>query len=480
MLLTKSKYLMGMQCPRYFWTAMNDKNKIPDPDERAQFIFRQGTEVGELATKLYPEGVEVPFDDFKTNLEKSKELLSEGKPLFEAGFKFGDCYSRADILVPAGDEWDIVEVKSGTSVKEVNLHDVAFQKYCYEGCGLKIRNCYVMHLNNKYIRNGELDLEELFSKRDITSEVEELYGGIESKVNELLEVMKSGNIPEADIGPRCKSPYACPLTECWDFLPENHVFHLYRGGKKSLELFEDGIQGIKDIPEDFKLNDKQGIQRDCDLNDKVHVDKKNLKGFLDGLKYPLQCLDFESFQTAVPMFDGCKPYEQICFQYSLHIVDEEGNVEHKEFLYDGSGDPREEFISTLKEDMLDSGSVLVYNQNFEKSKLEDLKKLYPAFSDFVDGVNSRVVDLWVPFRKFDYYNSVQKGSASLKFILPALVGKDYSDLDISGGELASLSFFNVNYLGIGDKTKVRNDLLEYCKMDTLAEVLIVDKLKELV
>ena len=477
-LLTKSKYLAGLQCPRYLWALIHDKEKIPDPDVSAQFKFDEGTKVGELATKLFPEGIDVPFEDFKDNLEKSKELLKEKKPLFEAGFMVNNCFSRADILVPVGDEWDIIEVKSGTKVKEVNIHDMSFQKYCYESAGLKIRKCFLMHLNNEYVRNGEIDLKKLFAKDDITSEVNDLLKDIKKKIDYLLEVINKDKYPEAVIGPRCKDPYECPLTECWDFLPENHVFHLYRGGKKSLQLFEDGIHAIRDIPEDFKLNDKQGIQKDCELKEKIHIHKESIKHFLNTLQYPLYYLDFETFSTAVPMFDGLKPYSQVCFQFSLHVVEKEGDKpKHYEFLYSGNEDPREEFILALKKVLGDKGSVVVYNQSFEINRLKELGEQFPEHKDWVENTIGRIVDLLIPFRNFSYYNPIQKGSASIKKVLPALVGKDYSGMEIGDGATASVEFYNMVYNGGKD---VQKALLKYCELDTLAEVMIVEKLKEII
>jgi len=477
-LLTKSKYLAGLQCPRYLWALIHDKGKIPDPDVSAQFKFDEGTKVGELATKLFPEGINVPFEDFKDNLEKSKDLLKEKKPLFEAGFRAGDCFSRADILVPVGNKWDIIEVKSGTSVKEVNVHDMSFQKYCYEAKGLKIRKCFLMHLNKEYVRKGEIDLEKLFVKDNITSEVEELMKDIKGKIDYLLEVINKDKYPEAVIGPQCKDPYECPLTECWDFLPENHVFHLYRGGKKSLQLFEEGIHAIRDIPENFKLNDKQGIQKDCEIKGKVHIHKESINHFLKTLQYPLYYLDFETFSTAVPMYDGLKPYSQVCFQFSLHVVEKEREKpKHYEFLYSGNDDPREEFIFALKKALGDKGSVVVYNQSFEINRLKELGEHFPEHKDWVGNTIGRIVDLLIPFRNFSYYNPVQKGSASIKKVLPALVGKDYSGMGIGDGATASVEFYNMAYNGGKD---VQKALLKYCELDTLAEVMIVEKLRELV
>ena len=478
-LLTKSKYLAGLQCPKYLWVMYHDKDRIPEPDAMAQHLFREGDKIGEFAKKLYPEGIDIPCEDFMSNIRKSKELVNEKKPLFESGFIFEQCFARADILVPVGDEWDIIEVKSSSHVKDTHIHDVSFQKYVYEGNNLKIRNCYLMHMNSSYVRDGDINIKDLFTLEDISEKVEKFSEGLIDRITLMFELINSKTDPRKDIGGHCKTPYVCPLTEkCWNHLPESHVFNLYRGGPKSIELYENGVHAIKDIPDEFKLTGKQEIQRKCEISGKEFISKEHLKHFLNGLTYPLYYLDFETFNTAIPLFEGLSPHQQVPFQYSLHVVREEGRKpEHYEFLYNGSSDPRKEFISSLKENIGPLGDIIVYSASFEKNIL---KKLVPYLgeAEFVENVNSRMVDLLVPFRNFYYYNPLQKGSASIKKVLPALVGKDYFGLGIQDGASANTEFMRVTYSDYNDKEKVYSDLLEYCKLDTLAMVWIVDKLRE--
>ena len=477
-LLTKSKYLAGLQCPKYLWVQFHDKDRIPEPDAMAQHLFREGDKVGEMAKKLYPEGINISFDSFVENINQSKELLKEGKPLFEPGFIHNQCFPRGDILVPVEDEWDIIEVKSSTRVKDVNVHDVSFQKYVYEGAGLKIRNCYLLHMDTTYTRQGELDIEKLFKLENITERVEKFSEGLEGRIEFMMDIINSPTDPRKDIGAHCKSPYQCPITQCWDHLQENHVFKLYRGGVRSLNLYESGVHLIKDIPDSFELTGKQDVQRECGKTGKEFVSKEKLKPFLDGLNYPLYYLDFETFNTAIPMFDGLIPHQQVPFQYSLHVVKEEGSTpEHHEFLYKGSSDPRREFLDSLKGAVGSSGDIIVYSASFEKGILSKIGK-YFGEEKWADSVNARMVDLLIPFRNFHYYNPAQQGSASIKKVLPALVGKDYFGLGIQGGAEANTEFTRVTYLNGENKEKVYSDLLKYCELDTLGMVWIVDKLKE--
>ncbi|MBR9683187.1 DUF2779 domain-containing protein [Candidatus Woesearchaeota archaeon] len=478
-LLSKSKYLIGLQCLRYFWVSLHEKDRIPEVDMATQHKFDQGHLVGQLAKQLFPEGIDIPEADFKQNLEKTKEFIKLKKPLFEPAFMVGNLYSRADILVPIKDEWDILEVKSGTKVKDINIHDVSFQKHVYELAGLKIRKCFLLHINNEFVKKGEINPKDILTKEDITKEVEAVTG-IKDRITTMLSAMEDEICPDIKISKDCKDPYDCPLEdECWGFLPSASVFDLCRGGKKCFQLYEDGIIRISDIPHEYKLTDKQGIQHQCEKTGKVYVHKEGIKHFLSPLKGTLYYLDFETFRTAIPILDGTKPYQQIPFQWSLH-VDNGKSVKHYEFLYDSQEDPREEFLKSLKKVLGSSGAIITYNQSFEIARLKEMASEYPEYKDWVESVVGRVVDLWLPFRNFHYYNPVQKGSSGLKKVLPAITGKDYSKLDIADGDTACLSYLNMIYGDNKGDKKVRKDLLKYCKLDTEAMVWIVEELKKLV
>ena len=485
-LLTKSKYLVGLQCPRYLWVMLNEPDRIPKPDTSTQHRFDEGHLVGEWAKKLFPDGIDISADDFKDNLRQTEELLKERKPLFEAGFMVDNIFSRVDVLMPVNnDEWDIIEVKSSTSVKPVNIHDVSFQRYCCEKYGLKIRKCYLMHINNEYIRQSEIDPEGLLTSTDITVEVDEATNGIQKRIDNMFSAISSKGCPDVTIGTQCNSPYECPLKEeCWNFLPENNVFNLYRGrNKKSLELFEQDIYAIKDIPDDSILNGKQKIQKDCEITGKPHIEKESIRQFLNTLEYPQYYLDFETFSGAIPPFDGTRPYQQIPFQFSLHVVEKENaTARHHSFLADGTNDPRHEFIDSLKSVLGNSGSIVVYNQGFEKGVLKALAAVFPEYDEWVESLNDRIIDLLAPFRSFHYYDARQKGSASIKNVLPVLTGTSYDHLDISDGMDASLTFLDVitNNVSEDERMKAMDDLEKYCALDTEGMIWIVEKLKELI
>ena len=484
-LLTKSDYLDGLQCFKYLWVMLNEPDRIPEPDTSTQHRIDQGHLVGEWAKKLFPDGIDIPADDFKDNLRQTEELLNKRKPLFEAGFMVDNTFSRIDVLKPVSkDEWDIIEVKSSTKVKGVDIHDVSFQRYCCEKYGLKIRNCYLLHINNMYIKQSEIDPKGLLTSTDITVEVDEAMNGIQKRIDNLFSAIVARKCSAVNIGEQCSSPYDCPLKEeCWDFLPENNVFEMYGEKKKAFTLLEKGIYTFKDIPDDFPLNGKQEIQRNCEINGKPYIEKKAIRQFLNTLQYPLYYLDFETFSSAIPPFNGTKPYQQIPFQFSLHVVEKDNaTAKHHSFLADGTDDPRNEFIASLKKVLGNSGSIVVYKMDFEKGVLNRLATFLPKYNNWVEGLNDRIIDLLVPFRSFHYYDAKQKGSASIKNVLPVLTGTNYDHLDISDGMEASLAFLDVisNNVAEKEKMKIREDLEKYCALDTEGMIWIVDKLKELV
>ncbi|MBW2998470.1 DUF2779 domain-containing protein [Candidatus Woesearchaeota archaeon] len=480
-LLTKSKYLIGLQCPKWLWTIFNDPKSLPDASVQQQAIFEQGNLIGELAKELYPEGVDLSTQEFSENIRKTKFLLNNKSIIFEGALITANLYARADILVPNEDGYDILEVKSSTKVKDINIHDLSFQKHVFEQYGVKIKNCFLVHINNQYIKEGNIDPKEFFTITDCTDKVAEFYEEIDNRIKDMFDIIRLKEIPEMKLT-ECEAVYDCPIHDAeLETLPKGNVFELYRGGKLSNELFNKGIINIKDISEDVKLNSKQKIQFNCEKDGEIYVDKEKVKDFLDKLKEPLYFLDFETFNPAIPLFDKMKPYQRVPFQFSLHIL-ENDELKHHEFLYNRDDDPRFDFGEELSKVIGEKGSIIVFNQAFELGVLKELADAYPFFKEMFENISERVVDLIIPFRNFNYYNPKQKGSCSIKKILPALTGKGYEDLEIGNGGDACVLYPEITYGDVSDeeKQKVRDNLLEYCKLDTEGMVWILDELRKLI
>jgi len=479
-LLTKTAYGYGLVCDRFFWIYQNARDQLPEPDETTQAIFDQGNLIGNLATSLYPDGIEIDWNSgHDAGIAQTNAAMAERKPLFEAGFQFGRTHARADILNPSrGGKWDLIEVKSSSQVKEVHLSDVAFQKHVYEGAGIPIDRCFLMHVNRNYVRKGELDVSNLLALSDLTNHIKPLAAGLPAEIERQLLVMSQARPPEAIIGSYCAG---CTLYgQCWSFLPNRNVFSLNRAGKKVFELFARNILAVKDIPEDYQLTQKQSIQVDCEKTGRIHIERQKIQTFLKQLKYPLHFLDFETFMTAVPPYDELSPYEQVPFQYSLHVIPSPGEEPiHYSYLSDGETDPRPQILSSLKKQLGQTGSIVAYNASFEISVLERCASHFQEYEAWLESMRPRIVDLYIPFRNFHYYHPDQNGSASLKAVLPVITDQSYAGLDIAEGQVASLRFRDMAFGNLAEakKEEIRKALEMYCHQDTAGMIEIVKALQ---
>jgi hypothetical protein len=486
--ISKSKYLNGLQCPKLLWAQYNAKDWFPTVDAATEAIFEQGHKVGDLAKQRFPGGVEVAWTgNFADTITQTRDLLSQRKPIFEASFSAGGVYARADILkpVPRG-QWDIIEVKSTTEVKDVHLDDLSVQKHCYESAGLSIRRCYLMHIDRTYVLKGDVDAAGLFAQEDVTSNVAEKMKEVKNRVVDMLKVIGKADCPEMEIGPHCSDPYDCPLScRCWKKINsiKHSIFTLYRLGGKAWQLYNQGVLRNSGIGEAIPLSDLQRIQINAEASGDIHIRKPEVKRFLKGLKYPLAFLDFETFSTPIPVVQGTRPYQQVPFQFSLHIVDTPNSTPtHISWIWDGNGDPFAVMLKTLRESLTRQGAIISYNSSFECSRLKEAAARCPGYNGWVADVLERMVDLLVPFRAFDIYHPDQNGSASIKSVLPVLTGKGYSDLAIGDGGTASAAYLAAMYGGVSaqKKQKTLKDLEEYCGLDTLGMWDIIKSMGKLV
>ncbi len=483
--ISKTKYLNGLQCKKLLWHIYNAPDSIPGPDEDTQAVFEQGHLVGEYAKKLFPAGIEVDHTKtFEDGLTQTRELISKRVPIFEAALSYKHCYARADILDPVGkDKWNLIEVKSSTDIKDINYHDIGFQYYLYTCAGLKIDKCYLMCVDSSYVRHGDIDPCKLLKKIDVTKEVKSKYNKtIEDNIAEMVKAIKAKTYFEPGIGPHCHEPYECPLVEkCWSFLPDRNVFLLYRNKKLAFNLIKKDILELAEIPDEYKITENNRIQVACEKTGKPYVDNKKIKKFLKEIKYPAYYMDFETIGSAVPLFDNSRPYQQIPFQFSVHIVKQKGAApEHYSFLADGTDDPRPEFLEKLKLVMGTKGSVIAYKASFELRKLKECAEALPKYKKWVESIEERIVDLLKPFQGFAYHHPRQDGSCSIKNVLPALTDKSYDDMEIGDGMTASREYFRVTFTKDNkDKAKIRKLLEEYCALDTLGMVEIVERLYNL-
>ncbi|GHV08249.1 hypothetical protein AGMMS50229_16360 [Campylobacterota bacterium] len=494
MYLSKSRYLKGLQCEKLLWLKTYKKDVFTEPDANTLAQFGTGDRVGEEACRLFGEGKKIEFEgtSFDQKIAMTKEYLANGvRNIFEASFSFNGILVMVDILQLNDDgTLTINEVKSSTEVKDIHLHDCAIQYYVISSLGFTISRVNLLHINNNYVRMGEIERDKLFTIADITEKVIALQSDIPQQLAQFEACLSdSENEPKIDIGSHCSDPYGCDAAEyCWHKqrnIPEYSIFDISRlRGDKKFELYHNGIVRFEDIPDISQFSASQQIQINGELTQKVTVDIAEIRAFLQSLTYPLYHLDFETYQEAVPSFDGVRPYMQIPTQYSLHIEQQNGSLEHIEYLGDGKTDPRYLLAKSLVENIPQERMVIAYNMSFEKSRIKELAEQFPEFHAHLMAICENVVDLMTPFKNKAYYNPTMHGSYSIKAVLPAIdpdMQKAYDNLDgVHNGGDAMEAYANLQYMTAEEAARTRQSLLKYCELDTLAMVKIVQKLKELV
>ena len=488
MKLSKSLYTRAIQCQKSLWLKKHNKDVLTPPNAAAQAIFENGNEVGDLACKLFPNGVEIPYlnTTFQDKINLTQEYINQGtQNIYEATFEFDGILIMIDILNIKDNSVIINEVKSSTEVKDVYLHDASIQYYVLNGLGYDVKKVNIIHINNEYVRDEELDINQLFCIVDVTYEVKELQANIKNNLEIFRKTLAKEDEPNIDIGTHCNEPYECDAKNyCWSHIPNYSIFDISRlKSQKKFELYKNGILEFSQIKDINSFSISQQIQIESERQNRTIINKEAIKEFVNSLIYPIYHLDFETFQQAIPEFKGVSPYSQIPFQYSLHIEHEDGRLEHKEFLALDGVDPREEISKRLVEDIPNDVTVLAYNMGFEKGVIRKLANLFEQYSHGLMAIHDNCKDLMIPFQNKDYYHPNMKGSYSIKYVLPSLVPEfenAYKELDLihNGGE-AMEAFANLSKIDDEKlKQRYRDSLLEYCKLDTLAMVKILEKLKE--
>ena len=473
--LSKSKYLAAFQCQKRLWLEIHDKDKATPIDKVQEAIFNQGHYVGELAREYYPNGILIDSDylNIPQGIQLTLDALADNpSSLYEGFFQFNNVLVRPDIMVNNNDgSWDFIEVKSSTQLKPENIRDVAIQTYVLTGSKIKIRKSYLMHINREC---KFPNLKNLFSLEDLTEKIKPFIQNMDSSLDNLRTMLNTKKAPNISIGAHCTKPYNCSFKEfCWKDLPEYSVFNipgLYLNKKE--ELYNRKIITVEDFQSsDYKLKQKQVDYIDSFKSKKPIINGNEIKNELNDLKYPLYFLDFETFGPAVPIFEDMSPYEQYPFQFSCHILDSNQNLSHKEYLHTNTKDPREPIINSLINTLGDKGTIVAYNASFEKTVISKLAKAFPSYEKELKKINERFWDQLIIFKK--YYKDYRfKGSNGLKSVLPILInGLNYDSLDVNNGSKAQVVWSKM--IQEIDKTKksiLIKQLLEYCKLDTLAMV----------
>ena len=492
--LSKSRYCRLWQCPKMLWLDTY-RPELKEVSPATEARMTAGNEVGDLAMGLFGDFVETTAHkadgglDIPAMLERTRAEMAKGTPVIcEAAFSFEGLYCAVDILRKEGDGWAIYEVKSSTHPdKTVYLADVAYQKYVLRNCGVNVTGTYLVTINNEYVFDGTLRIEELFKVTDVSFWLPFEERNVPGLLQTAADVLGSDAEPDVDISERCSDPYGC---EYWDYctraLPKPNVFDLYRFPlKKALDCYHAGDVSFEDLIRHGRVsNEKQLRQIDFQLHDKgTYTDEAAIRGFLSTLSFPLYFLDFETMQLPVPKYPGTVPYQQIPFQYSLHYFEREGGeLKHREFLAESGPDPRRALAEQLCADIPKYVCVTAYNKAFECGRIRELAAAFPDLAEHLLNIESNIKDLLTPFQSGWYYNREMGGSFSIKNVLPALFPDDpalnYHNLEgVHNGSEAMDLFPQIQFMEPEEKETARRNLLKYCELDTLAMVKVWEKLK---
>ena len=478
-MLTKTNFMHFVECPVYLWLSKHRPDLLPEATPETRRILEMGREVDLLSRRLFPGGVEVGGFNAEGWKNTKKLMAGSAKILFQPTAVASPLTCRADIFTRNNKigGWDMHEVKMATEVKDEYYWDVAFQKICFEDAGVPIGRANLIHINNKYVRRGEIDEKKLFISEDITDEVCAKILEVRAAIKEALRIMNQRSSPDAALLASCPRPKYCEYLEYYCRGIKNvHSVARELPAKFLLTLLERKfMDASRLLPE---VLEKTGYKPEADF---VKIDAPAIRRELGALEYPLYFFDYETYSAAIPSFDGTRPYQQIPFQYSLLVKDAPGaKIRAFEFLAREFKNPAPELLAQLKREIGTRGSIIAWNARFEKGRNDEMARMMPEYAGFLKSINARIYDLMLIFKFKNqwYVRSEFQKSASLKKVLPVLCPElSYESLVIKEGGAAAAGWPVLTGTGITAKEKARlsADMLAYCKRDTEAMVGILER-----
>ena len=476
--LTKSRYMAGLQCPRRLWLETHEPENYEAPPAGSPFEI--GQDIGRKARLLFPGGALVdapPWDHAEAAARTALLMEDPSVPaIFEAAVAYQDLHVRLDVLERYVGGWRLIEVKSSSRVKDHHVDDAAFQAYVLAVAGVPLHAIGILHVNTSYVRGpGEIDWHDFFASVDVTDEVAARIADMPGRLEAMRQNLRGRTLPHAEPGKHCNTPYSCPFWDrCTEDKPSDWVFHMPRlTAAQAAGLEELGVVSISGIPDTFSLTERQEIIRDATVSGQSYV-APGLARSLRDFGPPACYLDFEAMMPPIPLYEGTRPYETISFQWSLHMLADDGTLTHQAFLADDRDDPRRAFAETLIRALSETEAPIIVYSAYERTRLRDLSAIFPDLREPLAAIIGRLTDL-LPIVRRAVYLPNAGFSNSIKSVGPAL-GPDftYDDLeDVADGGTASAVFLQIASGSLTDREEIdrfRRALLEYCRRDTLAMV----------
>jgi hypothetical protein len=497
--LSKSKLIAFRQCPKRLWLEVHRPElRVDSPSTQA--AFATGHTVGAIARELYDAagtGTELDLKSLGVPelLDKTRELLAQRKPIFEAGFsvvtgKDQAALALADALLPDthGDGWRMVEVKSTTKVKDYQRDDAAIQHFIASRAGVNLSGVALARIDSSWTYPGGGDYRGLLVEEDLTDEAATRGGEVQVWIGQAHQVVAKSEPPLMPLGDHCTDPFACGFSaictaedEALHGVAHYPVNWLPRIQAKALKdhIAEEQVRELADVPDDL-LNPTQLRVKTQTLRKKTFFDAAGASEDLAGHKLPALFLDFETITYPVPVWAGTRPYQQIPFQFSLHRLYRTGRTEHTGFLDVSGQDPSAAFAKALIAACDGSEPVFVYS-SFERTRLAELAARFPRSAARLNAISERLVDL-LPITQTRYYHPNQQGSWSIKAVLPTVAPElRYSDLEgVQDGGGAQAAFLEAidPATPVLRKEELRQQLWRYCRLDTFAMVRLWGHLAE--
>ena len=482
--LSKSKIIAYRQCPKRLWLEIHQP-ELRD-DSASEMVFQIGHQVGEIAQRIYdPENTGIVIDiqalGHKEALAQSAVLLAEGKSkVFEAGITIQGALAYADVMLPDHSDgtlrWKMIEVKSSTSMKDYYRDDIAVQAYIASAAGVSLSSISLAHIDNSFVYPGDGDYQGLLTENDLTAETLSRSEEVKEWIAGAQAVAALAEEPDVATGPHCNTPFACGFCDycnrdkVWPEYPLSSLPNLHYRRREQIEAA--GHEDLRDVPDEF-LGAIQNRVKQCSITGETYFDAEGAAADLAPHGFPAYFLDFETAMLPVPIWKGTRPYQQIPFQFSLHILAENGDLQHHGFLDLSGVDPSYACAKALLELCGKNGPIFAYNAGFEKRVMADLAARFPDFAAGLEAIIARIVDL-LPIARNRYYHPSQHGSWSLKALLPAAVPDlSYDQLDgVKDGMMAVSAYQeSINPQTSPErKQEIDSQLVEYCKLDTLAMV----------
>lgn len=497
MTLSKSDYMLFLRHPAWLWLKKHDRDKLPPVDASLQALFDAGNLFESYAEQIFPHAVKLGFsnyDEYRDLPQRTKQILDEGvEAIMQGRFEANGLTCVVDVLEKNADGGvDLIEIKASTKAKPEHHYDLAFQVVVLQDAGFRVDTVQVVHANNEYVRDGEIDPAGITATSDVTSEVFALLDLTRTQILKAQKVVVSKTRPS--ISPGLVNQLGVPSVSKWmeewmaihkTLQPSQGPYSIYNlsypSPQQIVELEEVGISSIMQMSEEQALRDKQRVQIQTTVSDMPIIEPEKIRELIGQLQHPLYFFDYETFSSVIPQFDGCSPYKDYPFQYSLHVLESpDAELQHYEYLHQDTSNPIPALLEQLQHDIGNVGTVLTWNMKYEKGCNDRMGAIYPEFADFLSQLNERINDLMIPFSQMWYFHKDFFGSASVKKVMPVLCPElSYKELAVQDGLYARRLWTETVLEGKNQakRSEILGNLSQYCTLDTYAMVRILEELR---